>query len=245
MNREKVTRLAIDMIEEAPELWPRLGLDENRVAYLASLYSLDADLLPPLVAVPDKDRIVLADGHHRLEALRQLGADSALVQVIQPDPSKSLAEQVLLVAVDSAASAALPLKPKDRKRAVALLRAYCPHLSLTEIARRTGYTREGVSRLKKRLRETEGSSGPDREGRPVRSQSEDPVVLVGRLLEVWGQLHRGGRVGCGELMARLAWAKYADDAAQIVADLVGTAAYAREILQVPELYETDSGQGQR
>lgn len=113
--REIVTVSARDLVD-ALELWPRSGLDEQRVRYLCNLYEIDASAVPAIAVVADGERLVVADGHHRLEALRRRGAEEVVVRRVAPSEGRSATQEIVLFAVEMAATAALPLSAADRRR---------------------------------------------------------------------------------------------------------------------------------
>lgn len=203
--RDIVTVSAQDLVD-APELWPRSGLDEQRVEYLCGLYEIDADV-PAIAVVADGERLVVADGHHRLEALRRRGVEEVVVRRVVPSEGRSATQEIVLLAVEMAAMAALPLTAADRRRAVDLLREYCPDLSIAEVARRTGYSREGASRRLSRLRKHETPPPPP----PLAQEPPNALAEVaGQVVRSLIRLERVGEGDAGRITSALAQALAAE-----------------------------------
>jgi hypothetical protein len=217
--------VAVDEIVVDDDLYPRMEIDQGRVAEFAELLAEDAAALPPIEAVLDEEQLVLADGRHRLEALRRLMISQVEIVVLKVPEALTPSQHVLLHAIDRAATASLPLNPADRKRARDLLLQQCPDMTFAEVARRCGMTRQSVS-----ARAGELCPRPPALDRPGGQRSDDPVVLIGRLLEAWGTLVAIGMGDCGPLVAQIAEVKFGDEAAFVVAGLVYVVTRAREML---------------
>ena len=166
-----VTRVHLAEVRVDPDIWPRLGLLAERVEYLAGLYRAYPDLLPPIEVVRDGDELLVADGHHRLAALRAIGATDVEVHVLDLDDGRSPRARAVVHAVWVSGSSSLPLAAAERRRAYDLMRAMCPDMSITDAARLSGYSREGASRRSTRM----ARAAENHQARPERP---DPVAEV-------------------------------------------------------------------
>gem|GEM_PF-6925038 len=107
-------------------------------------------IFPPIKAVYDKtrDRYMLLDGHHRLEARKLLGETTVLV----------LIEDVLELYWELHAAAhnlknSAPLDEEDQKQVI--LRAFTRKIPVADIAERLGYTVSYINKVVKPLRDEE------------------------------------------------------------------------------------------
>jgi hypothetical protein len=144
-------------------LWPRESLDRARVELFAGYYadvreearrtmSAWVDPLPPLVVVADDrqpGRLLLADGWHRLAALRQLGEDYATVDERSADGKASRA-RAYEIALQTAVESARPLTEREKQRAILRLLAERPELSDRAIGRLVGVDHVTVLRWRDR-----------------------------------------------------------------------------------------------
>ena len=158
MSSAQTQDIPIEAVTEVAEVNPRMRLDTSRVAEFARLYcdggksdTWNPAALPPLIVVVSDGEHILADGRHRLAALRKIGAETVPVVLIpaRDDPSVGTdRERVLrtayLVAVETAAREGLPLTAPERRAACAELRRL--GLSTEETARRVGVSRRTVER---------------------------------------------------------------------------------------------------
>jgi len=164
-------------------LYPREQVSEARVEEFVKLLEEDREALPPIVVVADDERLVLADGRHRLVAMGRLGIDSCRAQVLEVPQGLTPSQHVLVVAIDAVTAGGLPLSPAGRKRARDLLLEHYPALSSAEVARRVGMTRQSVSSTRSARRQ-QPSPRPANPAVP-----EDPkVLLVDRFLSAWQDL---------------------------------------------------------
>jgi len=76
-----ITELAIDQIIFLPEIYPRLRVDRERVAFFAELMSYGQEF-PPLCVTKNGDGYILLDGKHRLDALKAIGRTTTPVELI-------------------------------------------------------------------------------------------------------------------------------------------------------------------
>jgi hypothetical protein len=147
--------LALIRLDE--EVWPRSGFDHDRVDDFAALFEAGGlEALPPVVIVHDgAGRYLVCDGHHRVAALYQVAAQTALT-VTQPLPDGRSPEQFAFeYGVETAAHAAKPLSRIERNAAVDRLLVERPDWSDRAIAQLCGVSHQTVGR-----RRGNGSSGP-------------------------------------------------------------------------------------
>ena len=114
------TSLRLGQITADPEAWPRQGLDEERVGEFAEKYE-DEGLaaFPPLEVVDcgEGQTYLLADGWHRLEALKRIEAPEAVVVVINPQGHNPLTV-AYEIGLRTAATSARPLMQAERREAI-------------------------------------------------------------------------------------------------------------------------------
>jgi len=179
--------LSLDQIALDGGVWPRAALDAERVELFAELVR-DArdsagtgqgwtDPLPPLVVVADgRGGYVLADGRHRYEARRQLGAgfDLVQVQVFQPD-GRLPTDLAYELALHFATISAKPLSNPEKRAAVDRLISERPELSSRQVARLVGVSHTFVD-----TRRCGNVAADERDGDRPLSRKSDPI---GRLLD--------------------------------------------------------------
>lgn len=163
MRQETVAieKVPLDLIRTERRAWPRHGLDQARVAEFFSLYGEgEASVLPPLDLVPLPDGLyLLADGHHRFEALLQLWAAAgksagqvapwALARVLELPEGREPLEFAFELGVETAARVSKPLTRAERRAAVLRLLAERPGVSDRELARMVGVSHQTVGRLRR------------------------------------------------------------------------------------------------
>ena len=256
--------VALDRITLDPDAWPREALDEERVELFAELLR-DAraagtqtqsgwvDPLPPLVAVADgRGDYFLADGRHRYEARRRLGAgfDLVAVQVFQPNgrPPVDFAYELALLC----AQGAKPLTTAEKRAAVLRLLAERLDLSDRAIARLVGVSNSTVSSHRRALCDPHTGQGkpeeadgaerrqpstrwePPRWEVAARRLAEDTAELLSSCRRLFGgaDFKSAGR----ELYGALAGMYGDEDALDVIDELstvVGNArAHARKVAQV-------------
>ena len=186
--RDKVTARAVvevldvAAIDLAPEVWPRQRLNEQRVRQFTAMVKDNSQTLPPIEIISDGKRLVLADGHHRVAAFQRAGIPQ-IQAVVRPTPQgQSAAATAVEAAVASSATAALPLTPAGRRRACDLLHLHFPDMPFSEIGRRVGMSREGVSRHIHRSA-TVGATAAPAQDRDAVAQLTRQIVLALRRLE--------------------------------------------------------------
>jgi hypothetical protein len=145
------TPVALEKICADTSAWPRSSLDQVRVAEFVGLYRDDGlGALPALDVVSTGDGYLLADGWHRLNALRALRVQEALVRLIDPaglPPDEAAWRHGLI----TAATAARPLSRAERRTAVDRLLGNSSSLSDREIARLVGVSPTTVGAHRRRL----------------------------------------------------------------------------------------------
>lgn len=107
-----VVTVALSRVVANPYLWPRAELNQGRVEEFMQLYR-DSGLagLPALDVVSAGDRLLLADGWHRHQALTRLDSPTAMVQMLagDGDPVVRAYRHALL----TASTAAMPLTREE------------------------------------------------------------------------------------------------------------------------------------
>jgi hypothetical protein len=162
-SRGNPETVVLDLIERDARAWPRSGLDHSRVADFIDLYSEGgARALPPLEVVVDQDgNALLCDGHHRLEALDQLGTEEALAFVTEVSAGQDPLEVAFERAVAASAASAKPLtRPEKRKAVVRLIRADASR-SDREVARIACVSPTTVGKIRRELSTPESNGIAD------------------------------------------------------------------------------------
>lgn len=197
--------LSLDQITLAERAWPRTALDSERVELFAEMVNEAresagtgqgwSDPLPPLVVVADgRGGYVLADGRHRYEARRRLGAgfDLVGVQVFQPNgrPPVDFAYELALLCTQGAK----PLTNADKGSAIRRLIAERRELSDRAIARLVGVSNSTVSSYRRALcgshtgAEPEEADGTERQQPSTRWEPPRWEVAARRLAEEVAEL---------------------------------------------------------
>jgi uncharacterized protein YerC len=153
--------LPIDAIDRDIRAWPRSSLDHQRVAEFVSLYE-DGGIaaLPPLEVLVDQEgNFLLYDGHHRFEALQQLGFEDVPVFALEvregDDPIQLAFERAIAVS----STAAKPLTRTERRWAVVRLLQADSSRSDREVARISGASPTTVGRIRRELASPEPNHG--------------------------------------------------------------------------------------
>jgi len=139
--------IPLDRIIADTDLWPREGLDRDRVADFRELYASDGpSALPPLTVIEVATGYLLADGWHRFAALWELESPTAPVVVLDTggrDGRSAAYEEGLR----SCAATAKPLAKAEKHAAIL-------HLTVEggrterEIARLVGVSHQTVARVR-------------------------------------------------------------------------------------------------
>jgi winged helix-turn-helix DNA-binding protein len=255
--------VTLDQITLDDRAWPRDALDPERVELFAEMVR-DAreaagtgqgwsDPLPPLVVVGNgRGGYVLADGRHRFEARRGLGAGFDLVQVavFQPD-GKTPVERAYELSLSFATISAKPLTTSEKRAAILRLLVERPDLSDRGIARLVGVSNSTVTSHRRALCDSHSGGEPEEaDGTELRQPStrREPLrweVAARRLAEDTAELLASCRKLLGgadfksagrELYDALAGLYGDEDALEVIDELstvVGNArAHARKVAQV-------------
>lgn len=155
----RVVRVAISDIYREPDGWPRRKLDLERVEEFSQLYA-DQGLsaLPLIEVVPDGGGgFLLAEGHHRFEALSRTNVEELDVSVLTlaqgADPLEACFERGLV----TAATSPLRLTRAEKHDAIVRLAETRPDLSHHQIGGLVGVSHQTVGRV------LEQSNGPAEE----------------------------------------------------------------------------------
>jgi ParB-like chromosome segregation protein Spo0J len=203
MNVAAVQTLSLHQITLDGRAWPREALDEERVELFAELvrdvYEHAArtqtgwkDPLPPIVVVADgRGGYVLADGRHRHEARRRLGAgfDRVQANVFEPNgrlPIDHAYELALLCTIG-----AKPLTQAEKDGAIARLIAERHDLSDRAIARLVGVSPTTVGKRRAGLSNLDTQQNA-RAGAGSQRISERVIPVNGLLAHGEKLLHSSG-----------------------------------------------------
>lgn len=187
-TRDIVTRVELAAVRVDRNVYPRLALHRDRVIEFVDLLGEDPDRLPPVRVVPDGEAYVLADGQHRVEALRQLGHSTMRAALLTVPDGFSAAQVALIDGIDQAARGPVPLTAQERKQACDRLQREFPAMPLVEVARRCGMSRESVSRRRSREADRAQPSG-GRESAPTHGRRSSAAATAARaLLRIEGAL---------------------------------------------------------
>jgi len=147
----------VSQIRRDASVWPRKTLNPDRVSEFLTLY-LDqgSSALPPIEVVREgKQRYLVAEGNHRLEAAREAQLETVEVVVLQPPDGLDAPGFCFERGLVSAARSALPLTRAEKHAAIRTLKESRPGLSDREIAALVGASHQTVGRVLRR------SNGPD------------------------------------------------------------------------------------
>ncbi len=168
------SRVPIAKLLNEKRVWPRDGLDDERVALFADLYrNSGPEALPPVTLVPfGEEGYLIADGWTRARAAHLIGWEDIPAAITDPcgrDPVAFAYE----FALRTATTIAKPLTRAERQRAVARLLDLDPNRSDRDIAALVGVAHTTVGRLRKKL-------DGDKTAKPTQ-QAEPGESYLGRL----------------------------------------------------------------
>jgi hypothetical protein len=200
-----IRELAAESIICDKDWWPRLRLDEERIAEFMNLYAEEGlDALPPIeVVAAGEGEHWVADGFHRATAQLRLGVDPIRAVVIDPSPGRSPGDVAYERALQTATRAAKPLSRAEKRTAIARLIEERSQASDREIARLVGVDHKTVGGVRRHL----GSSpeepddvGPGEHYLVRLSAGEIATRLVRDTQRLWdarglGEVMLGDRIG--------------------------------------------------
>src|SRR5688572_12896273 len=140
----KVEIVALDAITADAQIQPRELLDEGTLTAYTEAWQRLAQF-PPLTVFHDSDdRLLLADGYHRLEAAKRAGIQSIRVEWREGDLNAAK-----LFAASANVAHGLPRSDGDKKRQIELVRSTPDGFRWTQerIARHVGVSQQYVSRV--------------------------------------------------------------------------------------------------
>lgn len=184
------TTVDIARITADPAAWPRAELEPERVADFADLYRDGGPMaLPPISVIDRGDDFLLADGWHRLAAMRRLGADTVPAELVNAG-----GRDAVLVAYETglrtSATASRPLTRAEKQEAVRRLDQAGGRTD-QEIAGLVGVARTTVARI--RLRDGGAAQAEPRDGR-----SETELEAARRLFRGLERVFDARGLGIGD-----------------------------------------------
>jgi ParB-like chromosome segregation protein Spo0J len=146
-------KIHLELLRLEPAAYPRTKRDEGRVAEFMQLYADGGpDCLPPIEVVPDGEgRYIGADFLHRATAALKLGWSELPALIVAVPEGADPVEVAHLRALETSVTAAKPLTPAERRRAVKTLIEHHPEWGDREIARRAGCSHQTVGRIRDEL----------------------------------------------------------------------------------------------
>lgn len=147
------TQIPVELIERDPRAWPRRALDHDRVAEFISLYEEGGvSALPPVEVVVDGEgSALLYDGHHRIEALLQLGVEEVLAFYIELADGQDAIQVAFERAVATSSTSAKPLTRAERRTAVVRMLEANADRSDREIARIAAVSPTTVGNIRREI----------------------------------------------------------------------------------------------
>ena len=201
-------KLPIAAIEESAEAAPRESLNAGRIREFALMYGEGMDGRVNLAALPPLDVIhaisddvyILADGWHRIAALRKLGIVNAWCVVVASAPDRAAALAVAYRhAVTASATGSWPLTMAERRAACVRLRA--AGLNWPETAKAAGVS---ISTAERALRDALSV-----DGHPQVKASTAPETLARRVVTGLSAMWEAGTADdSGGLLADALSARY-------------------------------------
>ncbi len=145
-------RVAFSSIKREPSVWPREGLDGERIAEFLNLY-LDEGLtaLPPIEVVADGESgYIVAEGNHRYEAIAETDVEEIDVAVLAVPDGVDPWYFALLRGIVTATTGSLQLTRREKWAAILRLSEGDHGLTDREIARLIGVSHQTVGRVLRR-----------------------------------------------------------------------------------------------
>lgn len=190
--------LRLDQIKQLHHLWPRSGVNTNRIAEFAALMKEEGiEALPPIIVCgPEPDgNYALEDGFNRVDAASALGLPCLWATVLPP---KSPAE-LRWAMIGHSATATIPLTNEEKRRQVPLL-LQDGH-SVSDTARQLGVNRRTIQRWQKDEAEGDDAESSGAEGRANEPSLEQTtrrfcvsLDALSNQYDAWGAAK--GVVGC-------------------------------------------------
>ncbi len=158
-----------------------------------SLYQADGEgALPPIEVIADPTGgFVVADGWHRVTALRALGAERVQAVVVSIPAGSDPVATAFLYAVARSAISAKPLTRAEKQAAVLRLIEIRPGASDREIGRLAGVDHKTVGRLRER-----GISPPTAAERP--RSAPRPELAARKLLQAFERIREARGLGLAD-----------------------------------------------
>jgi hypothetical protein len=151
---DNAQRVSLDAIVIDKKLWPRDGLDWDRVSEFADLYKSEPDTLPPLALVPRRNgKYVLVDGWHRVHALVRIKAPAARAEILPADTD------VYAEATRRSSISSKPLTRTEKRAAVRRLVKEHPDWHDRQIARTAGVSHTFVASQRSAFNRTTSAIG--------------------------------------------------------------------------------------
>ncbi len=187
---QSVQVLELTDIRLAYEAWPRTEVDADRVHEFSSLYQADGEgALPPIEVIADPTGgFLLADGWHRLTALRALGTAHVQAVVVSIPSGSDPVATAFLYAVARSAISAKPLTRAEKQAAVLRLIEIHRGVSDREIGRLAGVDHKTVGRLR------EWGISPPSEQERSRS-APNPELAARKLLQAFERIREARGLG--------------------------------------------------
>ena len=222
-------------------VWPREGLNEERVQEFTELYASDGmEALPPLVVTDpfgNEQSRSLTDGWHRVEAARRAGLINllALEQIAETD------EDAFLQAVRFSAVSSLPMTRAEKRAAVDRLLREHSNLSDRAIAKDAGVSHPYVAARRRELNGVTGNVTTSKEEDHAPSGKSGPGLTAEqaaeKLLRGMEQVTDSGLFlfnkdgNIAKVLSASARRRYGNDAAKRLAEIERWTARAKQMCE--------------
>lgn len=112
-----------DAVDLVPDIYPREHIDKRRVELFADMLMDDPKALPPIEVVRHasdgaRERYILVDGRHRLEANKKFVWRTISARVLDVPAGIDVMKFAYMLAVEACAASSLPLRASERAAAV-------------------------------------------------------------------------------------------------------------------------------